>query len=192
VLAVVATAVAALSGAVWAGTFWASYADGPPRSRPLAELAPVATTTPLPPMPISPTSAANGVGAAPVDWTQVLADLDSRREEAFGNDDPDGLTDVDAPGSPVLASDRAALEAMAAAGVDAAGFREIIDSVRPLAVSAGGVLLRVVDERPAYALVRVTDGAVVASRPARAARAWQVALVRGAAGWQVRDVRPSG
>lgn len=200
-LGVAACVVGALSLAVWAGTAWARYADGDGQGAGSAVLAaahpPPMSRAPGTPAPAGTSAAtvagrlASSVPAPPVDWTRVLADLDSRREEAFSSDDPDALTDVDAPGSAVLASDVAALRSLAAAGVDAAGFREVIRSVRPLTVTARRVVLAVVDVRPAYTLVRVADGGTVASRPARPAKAWAVELVPGPVGWQIRSVRAS-
>ena len=129
--------------------------------------------------------------ATPVDWAGLLTELDDRREEAFTQGDPAALTDVDAPGSAVLASDTAALKALSAAAVRASGFRQVLRSVRPLSVAASHVVLLVVDERPAYTLVRAADGSVVADRPARAAQTWRVELVLGDAGWQFAGVRPA-
>jgi hypothetical protein len=122
----------------------------------------------------------------------VLADLDSRRGEAFSSGDADALTDVDAPGSPQLASDQRALRTLVGAGLHAGGFLEVIESVRPLGTVPDGELVEVVDDRPAYQLVRAGDGTVVESVPARGRRRWRVVLAAGPAGWQVRSVEPNG
>ena len=148
------------------------------------------SASPTPSVPLTPSASATSL-AATVDWVAELAALDDRRGEAFSTGDREALTDVDAPGSAALASDSAALGALATAGVNASGFRQVIHSVRPLSVSVSVALLRVVDERPAYTLVRASDGVVVTSRAARAPASWLVELVRGAAGWQVRSVRPA-
>jgi hypothetical protein len=196
---VAAGAALALALAVVAGSVWAQLSDRAPspsaaRSTPsLAVPAPRVSTvsaSPTPSVPLTPSASATSL-AATVDWVAELAALDDRRGEAFSTGDREALTDVDAPGSAALASDSAALGALATAGVNASGFRQVIHSVRPLSVSVSVALLRVVDERPAYTLVRASDGVVVTSRAARAPASWLVELVRGAAGWQVRSVRPA-
>lgn len=191
-----AAAVAALAVAVVAGMAWARIADDQPaplRAVPVgsrAVVAPVRTAEPTETR--TSTVSSTPVSPAPAtDWAQVLADLDSRREEAFTQGDVDALTDVDAPGSAELAADLAALKALTAAGVHASGFRQVLGSVHPLRVTPARVVLLVVDERPAYALVRASDGSTVETRPARMSRRWRVELVMGAAGWQVGSVRPT-
>ena len=198
-LALAVGAALALALAVVAGGVWAQLADRTPSRSALrpapSELVPVprestAGASPTPSVAASPSASSPSL-AATVDWVAELAALDDRRGEAFSTGDREALTDVDAPGSAALASDSAALVSLASAGVNASGFREVIRSVRPVSVSASVAVLRVVDERPAYALVRASDGVVVTSRAARAPASWLVELVRGAGGWQVRSVRPA-
>ena len=197
--ALAAGSVLALALAVVAGSVWAQVSDRAPTSaarstRSVPVPSPPASPASATPTPsVTSTSSASAPSlAAPVDWMAELAALDDRRGEAFSTGDREALTDVDAPGSAALASDSAALVSLASAGVNASGFRQVIRSVRPVSVSASLAVLRVVDERPAYALVRASDGVVVASRLARAQASWLVELVRGTAGgWQVRSVRPA-
>lgn len=139
--------------------------------------------------PAVPASVTASASPSAVDWSALVADLDSRRGEAFSSGDVEGLTDVDAVGSSLLAGDLAALHQLSAAGLHASGFHEVLHSVRALSVTASEVVLRVVDERPAYQLVRASDGLAVESRPARPVAAWRVELVLAPAGWQVRSVR---
>jgi hypothetical protein len=178
-------ALAGIALAVALGTVWAALSDGDgSAARRATQAATKARTTPVRKAEPSPNPSPGSV-----DWTSLLAYLDSRRAEAFASGDVDALSDVDAPGSAVLAGDLAALRQLAAAGVNASGFRQVLHSVRPLTVSTARVVLLVVDERPAYELVRAGDGTTVANRRARAAQTWQVELVLGSAGWQVASVR---
>lgn len=204
-LALAVGSALALALAIVAGGVWAQLADRAPAQSALrpapSELLPVPRestdrASPTPSVTATPSTTPSPSASAPslaatVDWVAELAALDDRRGEAFSTGDREALTDVDAPGSAALASDSAALGSLASAGVNASGFREVIRSVRPVSVSASVAVLRVVDERPAYTLVRASDGVVVTSRPARAPASWLVELVRGGAGWQVRSVHPA-
>jgi eukaryotic-like serine/threonine-protein kinase len=183
-------ASAGLALAVAAGTAWAQLSD---RTTETPRRADAAGPPPLSPQPVRSAAipAASPTVPVPVaDWAAVLSELDGRRAEAFSSGDTDALTDVDAPGSLALGSDVAALRALAAAGVNASGFRQVLRAVAPLSVSAWRAVLRVVDERPAYLLVSAADGSTVVSRAARGRATWQVELVRGPAGWQIRSVKP--
>jgi hypothetical protein len=127
-------------------------------------------------------------GPAPA-WTEVLRDLDLRRAAAFANADEGVLASVDAAGSPALAADLAVVGALAAAHLQARGYRLSILDVRPVRVAAGAAVLSVRDVRRAYQLV--ADGSsVVAYRPERAAARWIVELVRMGGRWLVSAVRP--
>ena len=180
--------VAAVLAAVLAGIGWERVSD----REPAAARVPTPVPTPLASITstAAPTTARPSASPAAVDWAGLLAQLDDRREEAFTQGDLAALTDVDAPGSAVLAEDTAALDALSAAAVHASGFRQVLARRIPCRSPRRGSCLQVVDERPAYALVRATDGSVVADRPARGEQSWRVELVLGDAGWQFAAVRP--
>ena len=189
-------AVAALALAVLAGTAWARFSESPPTGVPRALDRSVSSVPgPAPATAAAAaaaedltTSAMPSAGPAPA-WTEVLRDLDLRRAAAFANADEGVLASVDAAGSPALAADLAVVGALAAAHLQARGYRLSILDVRPVRVAAGAAVLSVRDVRRAYQLV--ADGSsVVAYRPERAAARWIVELVRMGGRWLVSAVRP--
>ncbi len=121
------------------------------------------------------------------DWTAVLRDLDLARGAAFANADATVLAQVDAPGSPALRDDTAAVRALADAHVQARGFAVSTSSVTVESATSSDVVLRIVDQRSAYDLVD-SDGVVVASQPPRPSSPWQVHLVRVGTTWRVHDI----
>ena len=64
-----------------------------------------------------------------------------------------GFAAVDAPASAALRADTAAAAALSAHRVHAAGLRLVLTEVAVESSSAGRVMLRVTDERPAYELL---------------------------------------
>ncbi len=169
----VLAAVVLLALAVLAGAAWARFSDG-------SEVVPQALDAPA--RPTAPTAT-----SAP-DWAQLLDDLDAARAAAFADADDHALSSADAPGSPAMVRDLAAVRALAAHGVQARGFRIALLSVQPLSVGPRVAVLDVTDRRAGYDLVDAT-GAVVSSQPARGPARWLVDLVRSRPGWLVRDVR---
>ncbi len=165
--------VVLLALAVLAGAAWARMSDGS-EVVPQALDAPARTTAPT--------------ATSPPGWAQLLDDLDSARAAAFADADDHALSSADAPGSPAMARDLAAVRALAAHGVQAKGFRITVLSVRALSVGPQVAVLDVTDRRAGYDLVDGT-GAVVSSQPARGPARWLVDLVRSRSGWLVRDVR---
>jgi hypothetical protein len=170
-------AVLLLLVAVGAGVVWARSSQGAvlvshraPRSAPVA----------LPPS--SPPSGSP-------DWSLVLRDLDLARAAAFANADATVLASVDAPRSPALGSDRAAVQALADAGVQAKGYAVSTSAVRVVTAAADDVRLDVVDTRGGYTVVDAR-GAAVGTQPARPSQHWHVHLVRVGGTWLVHDVTP--
>ena len=166
-------AVLLLALAVLAGAAWARFSDG-------TEVVPQALDVPA--RTAAPTA------TSPPDWASVLDDLDTARAAAFADADDHALSSADAPGSPAMVRDLAAVRALVARGVQAEGFRIAVLSVQPLSVGPQVAVLDVTDRRAGYELVDAT-GTVVSSQPARSTARWRVELVRSQAGWRVRDVR---
>jgi hypothetical protein len=88
-----------------------------------------------------------------------------------------------------IQADLAAVGELAAADVQAQGYRVEQSDVHVLSSSAGSVVLAVSDRRSAYRLVRA-DGSVVSSVPARDLQTWRVHLVIVSGAWLVHDVAP--
>ena len=173
-------AVGLLAVAVGAGAVWARTSQGAVLVSDHAVGAP----------PVQPAVARPVLSAPPAvhDWTALLHDLDLARAAAFANADPTVLGSVDAPGSPALASDVAAVRALAGAGLQAQGYAVTTSAVSVVTVATDDVGLDVVDSRSAYSVVDGT-GAVVGEQPARPSQHWRVHLVRVGGTWLVHDVR---
>ncbi|WP_142458430.1 serine/threonine-protein kinase [Geodermatophilus aquaeductus] len=172
-------------GAVPAATDAAAATAPPASSVPPAETAdPVATPTARP-QPAPPTAAPT----AEVDWTAVLTELYARRASAFTTGDPALLEEVYAAGSPLLAADRAYLQALGAAGEVLRGFAPSVSGVTVTAGPAddGTVQLRVVDSRPDCAVVSASapDGPPLRTEPGRGEVAVAMVLVPGPDGWRI-------
>jgi eukaryotic-like serine/threonine-protein kinase len=169
-------------GAVPAATD-AAVATAPPASSvpPTDAADPAPTPTTDPPTVPPP--------AAPVDWTAVLTELYARRASAFTTGDPALLEEVYAAGSPLLAADRAYLEALGAAGELLRGFAPSVSGVTVTAGPAddGTVQLRVVDSRPDCAVVSASapDGPPLRTEPGRGEVAVAMVLVPGPDGWRI-------
>ena len=164
---------------VAAGVGWASGRSAP-------------ATAPLP--AAGPTAALPGVAAlpgalGPVDWQRELDGVDAARAAAFAAADPALLAAADAPGSPAMTADRAALASLQARGWAARGVRHRLLEVTTVLQSAQGALLRVVDERLAVTTVDGT-GRVVAALALRSRASYDVELVRVPAGWRLARVAP--
>lgn len=160
----------ALVAAVLAGRTWAASdrPAGPPSLQVLRSAAPSAP-------------------AATVDWSAVLATLDTRRDAALVNLDTAALAEVYAGGSSPMALDAAAIARLAAARARADGLRLQVESVQLVRRTPGRVTLRVVDRLPAYDVVGA-DGRVLERRPGRGAAAWLVDLVPAGDGWRIAAV----
>ena len=160
--------------AALAGAGWASGRGGP-------------TGTPLPPVTAHPAASPRPAGT---DWRAELDRIDAARAVAFSAVDPAMLEAADAPGSPAMAADRAALAGLKARGLAADGVRHRLLEVRSVLQSPTGVSLRVVDERTAVTTVDRT-GRVAGTVPLRARAAYDIELVRGPAGWRLARVTPA-
>ncbi len=160
-----------------AGLVWALHPPAPVAGRlPLAVPPPVAAPPP--------------VRDRPVDWAAVLAELDTRREEAFARADPTLLDAVYAPGAAPREADAAVLRALGAAGRTATGVRHDVLEVRPGAATAERVELLVTD-RLAPATVLGPGGALVERRPGRGPSSYEVVLVPGAEQWRIAELTPT-
>jgi hypothetical protein len=147
-----------------------------------ADPVPTLTTGPPPDPPAAAPTAA-------VDWTAVVTELYARRASAFTSGDPALLEEVYAAGSPLLAADRAYLEALGAAGEVLRGFAPSVSGVTVTAGPAddGTVQLRLVDSRPDCAVVSASapDGPPLRTEPGRGEVAVAMVLVPGPDGWRI-------
>ena len=122
-------------------------------------------------------------------WTEVLADLDVRRNSALAAGDRRALRAVDVPGGPAERADRAAMTALARAGLRPSGLALVTATVGVLDATAQRVRLGVVDRRSAYSLVD-SAGVVVERVPARGPKGWTVELERFGTRWRTASVTP--
>ena len=180
----VALTLAAVTGIAWAGVDEVPRAAGLGGSAPTRPSRPATTATPAPVAPAVPTPS---VTSPTTDWASTLRALDQARSAAFARGDPAGLRAVYAPGAPALERDQQVLARLTGAGLRAAGLRLAATSVTTADRSPDRVRLSVTDVMPPYRLVD-TSGAVVAERPGRGARSWNVVLARAGDRWLVYDV----
>jgi hypothetical protein len=167
--AAVLLTLAVLAGAAWARVSQATEPDLQSAAGP----GPVASRHPA--VPGGP------------DWRRVLEDLDAARAAAFANADVGTLALVDAPGSPAMERDRAAVRALAERRLQARGFRIELLDVQPVTVGTRSAVLSVSDRRDAYELVD-RSGSVLAAQPARGSAHWRIELVLVDGTWLERDV----
>lgn len=153
---------------VGAGWAWGQHADRP------------AVLAAAPPVLAGPAPV-----AAP-DWRAVVDGLDAAREAALASADPQRLAAVYAPGSPLLAADRATVEALHRGRRTAVGVRHEVRAVRVLEVSARRVELAVTEALRAYAVLG--DGRVVARTTPTRPSVVRMVLVLAAGGWRVDTV----
>jgi hypothetical protein len=214
--ATVAAAAALLGGAVGGGMAWASHDHHSSAARdPTAEPAtavvassgasstmasPTLGSSPTPSAPIgsSPTQSARdpSAGTSTPDnlpgtkWSEVMGALDSARDRAFIDADPNALSEVYLADSVALATDRETLAKLIADGQRARGLRLELVAVRMVSQSPNNVTLAVRDTLPAYELVRA-DGAAD-HVPGRGERNWTVVLHEQPVGrWQIDSIAPA-
>jgi eukaryotic-like serine/threonine-protein kinase len=180
----VALTLAAVTGLAWAGADEVPRAAGLGGSAPTTLSRPATTATPGPVAHAVPAPSAT---SPTTDWAGTLRVLDQARSAAFARGDPAGLRAVYAPGAPALGRDQQVLARLTDAGLRAAGLRLAATSVTTADRSPDRVRLSVTDVMPPYRLVD-TGGAVVAERPGRGARSWNVVLARAGERWLVYDV----
>jgi len=169
-----------------AGVGWAS-------GRATPTLATVATAVPSPPASPLPRATVRVVTppvSTPPDFAAVLDRLDAARSAAFAAADVSQIADVYTPAAPGLATDTAAIAALHAAGRTARGVRHTVHSVGRPSYAGRVVRLRVVDVMAGYEVVG-PDAAIVSRAEARGEAAHVVELVKTAAGWRIRDIRPA-
>ncbi|MGY1680260.1 protein kinase domain-containing protein [Geodermatophilus sp. SYSU D01176] len=204
-----AAAVVALG--VWLGGWWGS-APSAPAQEPAASAdrvagapdgpgpaAPRSSGTPQPTMP-SPTPTPTPTPSPPApeptaaavleeDWPARLAELYARRAEALSTGSVALLEEVYAPGSTLLAADRATVADLTTAGRALRGFAPEVVSAAVLDGSAaeGRVTLRVVDRWPPYAVVPAADvgGPALRSLLGRGEAGVRMTLEAGAEGWRI-------
>jgi protein kinase-like protein len=159
-------------------------------------LTPPAPTAPTPtPAPTSAPGPAPTPAPAPpaeadaVDWTAVLTELYARRARAFTTGDVALLGEVYTADSPLLAADRAYLQALTAAGEVLRGFAPSVSAVTVAAGPAGDgtVQVQLVDSRPECAVVSAAapDGPPLRTEPGRGEVAVAMVLVPGPGGWRI-------
>ena len=179
-----ATASAATTGATTAVVARsASAASVPPASPASAALASTASAVASGAMPKLSTS---------TDWAAVVGALDASRDGAFADADADELDAIYLPGSAALATDRATLGRLVAAGQRVQGLRFALESVRVVSQSPGEVTLAVIDTLAGYEVVDA--GGAATHVPGRGLRNWILVLrshqpVGG--GWQIASIAPA-
>lgn len=131
--------------------------------------------------PASPTTA-----SGPGRWRRVLGRLDDRRTRALRDANPSALAAVYAPGSAVLARDRATLGAYQRRGLRLRGAELALLEVRVLGREPGRVRLHVVDRLGGTSAVTPAGRGLPLPRDRATERV--VTLVRTAAGWRVASV----
>jgi hypothetical protein len=190
--------------AVAGGVVWASRSSSTPIATPSTAVTPVAAGNDGPPASSatsatsadgSPAPSTSTVSANPTDWATVLANLDQLRDRAFEDAASADLDLVYQPQAPALATDRATLGRLVAAGEHAVGLQpRLIGVTRQSAPEASGaslagpVTLVVEDTLPAYAIVNSTGTSVTV--PGRGERRWLVVLsaAGSAAGWRIASI----
>jgi eukaryotic-like serine/threonine-protein kinase len=189
-----ASTVAVLSPAPTATPPSAPTAATPP-SAPTAATPPSAPTAATPPSasqaptPSAPDRVHSSVSP---DWLSVVDALDRSRDSAFADADANELDAVYVPGSAALATDRATLGRLVAAGQRVRGLQFSLESVRLVSQSPGEVTLTVVDTLAGYDVVDA--GGVTTHVPGRGMRTWTLVLraqQSGVTGWQVASVTPA-
>ncbi|MGY1752582.1 serine/threonine-protein kinase [Blastococcus sp. SYSU D01042] len=186
--AVVVT-VLALTG--WMALRWAGEGSGTTTA---------AATAPAPSPAVEAPQDDAAPPAGPVDpvtaeeWSGLVEELYRLRTEAFAVASADPLARVWAAGSPQGEADAAHARALADAGERLRGFAPAVAEVEVLRLGADRAELRLVDGWPAYEVVRATDPAGVALRPApaRAPAPVRAVLVRAPEGWRLELVERLG
>ncbi len=157
-------------------------------------LSEAATGEPVPAAPRSAAPAAPPVAppAAPVvDWSAVLAVLDSRRRAAIAAGSTESLAESVDPAGAAWTDDAALVERVRESGARMTGGELVTDMVRVVRVDTTTAVLRVRDRRTAYEVVVAGRSTTVAERPARW---WTVTLSATPTfegpetGWRVSEV----
>jgi len=133
-------------------------------------------STAAPPASVPPPPTGTGPAAA-ASWRIILTNLYALRDNAFNCDVEADLARAYAPGSSAYATDLDRLRQIQANQARADGLHVRIQSVTVVSATAGSVVLRVVDVLPAYRYVKLADGALLQTQPARAAKSWTVTLL---------------
>jgi hypothetical protein len=139
-----------------------------------------------PPSDSSPADRSYRRGQAAGHWAKILRHLDGRREQAWADARPRGLTAVFARGSAVLQVDQATLQAYRRRGLRVSGVAMTFSRVHLVSRSGRLVRLRVVD-RLGPAATLGDDGTarvLPTDRPSR----HLIDLVHTSAGWRIADI----
>jgi eukaryotic-like serine/threonine-protein kinase len=197
--------VVLVTGALWLG----SPSGGPaePAGVPVAAGldGPVAASGPEAP----PVDGVRGAAAAGPDsaeaaagpdsaeaWAARLSELYQRRAEAFRTGVPELLDEVHTGASPLLAADRATVEAFLRAGETVRGFTPAVVRVEVVdgGVGEGRVTLDVVDAWPAYEVVAAgePEGPVLRTVDARGEAQVRMTLAGGDGAWRIDAAERTG
>jgi hypothetical protein len=174
-LAVAGVAAGLVTAAVAGGMVWATNSSRAQAGEPAPTGSAQAAALPAGP-------------AAEPDWTATLAALDKQRDEAFADPDADALAAVYSADSPALATDRATLAVLVAAGEHAQGLALELVSVALSARASGQVSVLVTDVLPAYDVVGPAGS--VTRVAGRGARRWLVVLrsTTAAGDWRIDSI----
>lgn len=171
--------VVVLAAAALAGWRPGAGGGGTTAQRDSVSAATAAVAAPL----AEPPTTASG----PSRWGRVLGRLDDRRTRALRDADRSALAAVYAPGSAVLARDRATLGAYQRSGLRLRGAELALLEVRVLGREPDRVRLRVVDRLGGTSAVTPAGRGLPLPRDRATERV--VTLVRTAAGWRIGAVR---
>ncbi len=161
----------------------------PTRSPWIGSAAPKPTPTPAPTSTTrarsDPRHDPDAPSQRPAELLTALADA---RAAAWREATPAMLHGADAPGSPALARDTAAVAEVARSGLRYAGLRYTVADARAVSATRDEAVVRARIDAGAYTVLGRSGSQ---SRPASAGEVVLVDLVRTDEGWRVRDVRPA-
>jgi hypothetical protein len=151
-------------------------------------LSPSRSSAPQSPAPQSPGPKSRQTQPLVDGWFSVVQQIDAVRSQAYTRADPALLAEAFEAGSPALASEQAAVKALADAGIHAEGWGTELLAVSQTERTGERVELRVTDQRGGYDLV-AADGTRT-TVPAASRSEWLVELVAKSGTWVVSQVEP--
>ncbi|KFB04995.1 MULTISPECIES: protein kinase [Frankia] len=149
---------------------------------------------------VPPTGAASAAGRGPTAspvanqspeqvWRSVLAELNTARSRAFERADESLLTESDAAGSELHASDIALMRQVVARGAHASALRSDILDLKVRVEEPDRTVLRVTQRLNAYDFLDA-GGKVLAHQAAKSPERRDLTLIRTGSGWRVSENVP--
>ena len=172
------------------------FGPGEDRTTPVARSSSAARSSSVPPS--SPAASGTTPSVVPAQQDRraptatavaLMQELASLRARAMVSGDVADLAELDAPGSPALASDSATLRRVRGAGVAYAGVHLTVRSARTVSAIGQRATVEAVVDTAAYRVVSVTDDRrVVRTEPAVRGQALRFALVWSGGRWLVERI----